>query len=129
MWLEAGAGAVVLGLRVVAGVGRGQPELEASTAEPSGACGGEWWVRFCESALGLPANSLVLLLGPACVREASCTLSGAQFKSLYIWSVAVSAIVPRSPGKAANVSLACILSLMHLRLSWAVLTQHFSCEH
>lgn len=34
MWLEAGAGAVVPGLRVVAGVGRGQPELEASTAEP-----------------------------------------------------------------------------------------------
>lgn len=52
---------------------------------------------------------LVLLLGPACVREASCTLSGAQFKSLYIWSVAVSAMVPWFPGKTTNVSLACIL--------------------
>lgn len=70
-----------------------------------------------------------LLLGPACVREASCSLSGAQFKSLYIWSVAVSAIVPRSLGKATDFSLTCILSLMHLRLSWALLTQHFSCEH
>lgn len=94
----------------------------------AGAHGGEWWVRFCESALGLPAISLVLLLAPACGREASCTLSGAQFRSLYVWSVAVSAIVPRSPGKATNVSLACILSLMHLRLSWAVWTQHFPCE-
>lgn len=56
---------------------------------------------------GFLPTLLVLLLGPACVREASCTLSGAQFKSLYIWSVAVSATVSWSPWQN-NKSFSCL---------------------
>lgn len=118
MWLEAGVGAE-LGCscgswaRVVAGVRRVQPELEArSQLSLAGACGGVRWVRFCESAWGLPANPLVLLLGATCAREACYTLSGSAVQ-ICVYLACLSQYLPSYLGPLAKQEMVLFLLSFH----------------